>query len=151
MTGDLSARAEVEVAVDPLTAFRAFTEEIDSWWIPGPINYFDAGRATAMRVEPGRGGRVLEVYRDGAVLVIARITVWEPGVRLTYSGVVDDSETDVTFDPVPSGTRVRVHHYLRPGGAQAFLFWPNVVAWLVPWCATREGGRIAAEERTISD
>ncbi len=148
---DLSARAEIEVAVDPVTAFRAFTEEIDSWWIPGPINYFDSDRATGMRIEPGRGGRVLEVYRDGEVLVIARITAWEPGVRLTYSGVVDDSETDVTFEPAPSGTRVRVHQYLRPGGETAFLFWPNVVVWLVPWCAAHDGGRIPTEERMTND
>lgn len=31
-----------------------------------------------MRIEPRLGGRVLEVYRGGDVLVIARITAWNP-------------------------------------------------------------------------
>jgi hypothetical protein len=32
-----------------MTAFTAFTDEIHSWWVRGPINFFDAGRAVAMR------------------------------------------------------------------------------------------------------
>jgi len=127
------ARASIDVGVPPARAFEAFTAEIGSWWIPGPINYFDAGRSPTMHVEPRLGGRVLEVYPDGE-LVIAEITRWEPGVRLTYRGVVDDSQTDVTFEPTTRGTRVHVHQYLRDGGERAFLFWPNVIGWLIPWC-----------------
>ena len=37
--------SEVEVAVDPDTAFVAFTEELDLWWVRGPINHYAAGRA----------------------------------------------------------------------------------------------------------
>jgi len=127
------ARASVDVSVSPARAFEAFTAEIGSWWVPGPINYFDAGRSPTMHVEPRLGGRVLEVYADGE-LVIAEITRWEPGIRLTYRGVVDDSQTDVTFEPTALGTRVHVHQYLRDGGERAFLFWPNVIGWLIPWC-----------------
>lgn len=133
------ARASIEVGVPPARAFEAFTAEIGSWWIPGPINYFDAGRSPTMHVETRLGGRVLEVYPDGE-LVIAEITRWEPGVRLTYRGVVDDSQTDVTFEPTTTGTRVRVHQYLRDGGQQAFLFWPNVIGWLIPWCDSQAMG-----------
>src|SRR5918998_1093635 len=59
----------------------ALTDEIDAWWVRGPINFFDASRATAMRIEAGVGGRVLEVYDDasGDSLELGRITVWEPG------------------------------------------------------------------------
>lgn len=42
--------AEIEVRADPAQAFSAFTEEIDSWWVRGPINFFDAARAVAMRI-----------------------------------------------------------------------------------------------------
>ena len=63
MTEDKMVSSEVEVAVDPDTAFAAFTEELDLWWVRGPINHFAGGRAVAMRCEPGVGGRLLEVYR----------------------------------------------------------------------------------------
>jgi uncharacterized glyoxalase superfamily protein PhnB len=139
---DPSASASVDVAVDPLTAFTAFTEEIDCWWVRSPINFFDAARAMAMRIEPGVGGRVLEIYDEagGDLLELARITVWEPGSRLTYRGTVDDTEVDVRFEAIAGGTRVRVHQYLVQGGDpdRAFLFWPRIIWMLVPWCQGRD-------------
>ena len=39
-----SASAAVNVPVDPISAFTAFTDEIDSWWVRGPINFFDGRR-----------------------------------------------------------------------------------------------------------
>jgi uncharacterized glyoxalase superfamily protein PhnB len=138
---ETSTSAAVTVAVEPMSAFTAFTDEIDSWWVRGPINFFDSGRAVAMRIEPGVGGRVLEVYDDarGDALELGRITVWEPGVQLAYRSLVDDTEVDVRFDAVEGGTRVRVTQSLVPGGEKALLFWPNVLRWLVPWCDERDG------------
>jgi uncharacterized glyoxalase superfamily protein PhnB len=143
-----SASAAVEVAVEPMTAFTAFTDEIDSWWVRGPINFFDSGRAVAMRIEPGVGGRVLEVYDDaqGDALELGRITVWEPGTQLTYRSLVDDTEIDVRFDAVEGGTRVRVTQTLLPDGERALYFWPNVLQWLVPWCDERDGARPVPRE-----
>lgn len=141
---DQSASAAVKVAVDPMSAFTAFTDEIDSWWVRGAINFFDAARAVAMRIEPGVGGRILEVYdeeRGGDALELGRITVWEPGAQLTYRSLVDDTEVDVRFDAIEGGTRVRVTQSLLPGGERALLFWPNVLRWLVTWCAERDGAR----------
>jgi uncharacterized glyoxalase superfamily protein PhnB len=144
---DNSASAAVDVAVDPMSAFAAFTDEIDSWWVRGPINFFDSARAVAMRIEPGIGGRVLEIYDEGSdALELGRITVWEPGVQLTYRSLVDDTEVDVRFDAVADGTRVRVTQTLLPGGERAFYFWPNVLSWLVPWCEERDGARPAPRE-----
>jgi uncharacterized glyoxalase superfamily protein PhnB len=140
-----SASAAVEVSIDPASAFAAFTDEIDSWWVRGPINFFDSGRAVGMRIEPGVGGRVLEVYEDD-VLELGRITVWEPGVQLVYQSLVDDTDVDVRFDAIEDGTRVQVTQTLRPDGERALYFWPNVVRWLVPWCDERDGGRPAARE-----
>jgi uncharacterized glyoxalase superfamily protein PhnB len=145
---DKSASAAVEVGVDPATAFTAFTDEIDSWWVRGPINFFDSARAVAMRIEPGVGGRVLEIYDDARdeALELGRIEVWEPGVRLKYRSLVDDTEVDVRFDPVEGGTRVHVTQTLLPGGERAFYFWPNVLRWLVPWVDERDGARPAPRE-----
>jgi uncharacterized glyoxalase superfamily protein PhnB len=148
MVTDGSASATVKVAVEPMRAFTAFTDEIDAWWVRGPINFFDSGRAVAMRIEPGVGGRVLEIYDDerGDALELGRITVWEPGVQLAYRSLVDDTEVDVRFDAVEGGTGVRVTQTLIPGGERAFYFWPNVLGWLVPWCDERRGTRPAPRE-----
>lgn len=140
-----SASASVDVHVDPSTAFHAFTDEIDRWWVPGPINAWDFSRAVCRRIEPGVGGRVLEVYADatGDGLELGRITVWEPGKRLVYRSSVDDTEVDIHFEAVDGGTRVRVEHYVLPGGNadRAGLFWPNVIHWLEPWCRERDTAR----------
>ncbi len=136
MVSERSAEATVEVGVDPATAFRVFTEEIGSWWVPGPINFFDPALATGMALEPGVGGRVLELYGDQPPLVVATVTAWEPGVRVVYRGVVDDTETVVTFRGTATGTTVHVHQYALPGASRAFLFWPNVVGWFAAHTAT---------------
>ncbi len=139
----MSASASIEVGVDPLTAFTAFTEEIGQWWVPGPINAWDSARAVTRRIEPGVGGRFIEVYDDttGDCLELGRITVWEPGQRLIYRSSVDETEVDVRFEAIGSGTRVRVEHYVLPGGdaTQGALFWPKVLHWLESWCARRDG------------
>src|SRR5579864_3974230 len=103
---DTSVSSAVEVAVDPETAFTAFTEELDLWWVRGPINHHAAGRALAMRCEPGVGGRLLEVYNDttGEALELARITAWEPGKRLAWTSSIDDVRTEVQFEPSAAGT-----------------------------------------------
>ena len=143
-----SASAAVKVAVEPTRAFTAFTDEIDSWWVRGPINFFDASRAVAMRIEPGIGGRVLEIYDDaqGDALELGRITVWEPGRQLTYRSLVDDTEVEVHFEAVEGGTRVSVTQTVLPGGERAFLFWPNVLRWLVSWCDERDAAGPARGE-----
>jgi hypothetical protein len=63
MTESADTMVSSEVAVDPDTAFTAFTAELDLWWVRGPISHFAGGRAAAMRCEPGVGGRLLEVYQ----------------------------------------------------------------------------------------
>jgi uncharacterized glyoxalase superfamily protein PhnB len=133
--------------MEPKRAFTAFTDEIDSWWVRGPINFFDASRAAEMRIEPGVGGRVLEVYDSalGDALELGRITVWEPGAQLTYRSLVDDTEVDVRFEAVDGGTRVSVNQTVLPGGERAFLFWPVALRWLSSWCddPDRARGEIA--------
>lgn len=141
-TPDRSVSSEVEVSVDPVTAFTAFTEELDLWWVRGPINHHDAGRVVALRCEPGLGGRILEVYDDttGEALELARITVWEPGQRLAWTSSIDDVRTVVDFRASGAGTLVRVVARIPPDGAdRGGTSWTRVVPkWFGPWCARRD-------------
>jgi uncharacterized glyoxalase superfamily protein PhnB len=132
-----SVEVAVEVAVDPATAFQVFTEEIDLWWVRGPINFWDSARAVEIRIEPGVGGRILEVYADDA-LERGVITTWEPGARFEYRSSTDDTETTVTFDPIASGTRVTVLEALVDGGTKAVYSWQNVLHWFPAWVARRD-------------
>ena len=130
-----AVRASVDVAVDPQTAFRIFTRDIDSWWRRGPHNFYDAKRAKAMRFEPGVGGRYLEIYDENAgdLLEIGRITVWEPGTRLVWRCSLDDTEIDIQFTPIASGTRVELEQRLVEGGSRAELYtgWDNILDWFL--------------------
>ncbi len=60
------------------------------------------------RCEPGVGGRIVEVYDEatGEGLELARITIWEPGARLTWKSSMDDVEIEVRFAPTANGTQV---------------------------------------------
>src|SRR5215471_17810323 len=125
--------ATVEVTVDRDTAFRIFTEEINEWWVRGPINFCDGARAAEIRFEPGVGGRFLEVYDDAAgdALEVGRITVWEPGRRLVYRSSLDDTEVDIRFEATSGGTKVLLEQRLVPGGENAHFLsgWENVLGW----------------------
>jgi uncharacterized glyoxalase superfamily protein PhnB/uncharacterized protein YndB with AHSA1/START domain len=144
MTESQTVSSEVEVRVDAATAFRAFTEEMDLWWVRGPINFWsDGGRVVEVRCEPGVGGRIMEVLDNpaaGEVLERARITRWEPGALLAFASSLDDVETEVSFVPTEQGTRVTVEHVVPSGGAdKGGTAWSRVVPnWFGAWCAKRD-------------
>jgi len=103
-----STAVSVSVGVDPATAFTAFTQELDLWWVRGPINYFDSARAVGMRCEPGVGGRLLKVYDEGTGegRELGRFTVWEPvGWRGRARSTMSRSRCGSCRppDPLPSG------------------------------------------------
>ncbi len=137
-----SRSSEVEVGVDPVTAFTAFTEELDLWWVRGPINSYGAGKLVAMRCEPGIGGRLLEVYDSdsGEGLELARITAWEPGKHLAWQSSLDDVRIDVRFDPTDSGTLVRLDATIPDGGADkgGSSFIRVTPGWFGAWIARRD-------------
>ena len=141
MSSGRSAASQVEVAVPAEVAFRAFTEEMDLWWVRGPINFFDAARAVAKVCEPGVGGRILEVYDSGDPLEVARITDWEPGALVAWDSSVDDVRTEVRFSPLPGGgTLVQVTATIPDGGADrgGTAFVRVVPPWFGAWCARRD-------------
>jgi uncharacterized glyoxalase superfamily protein PhnB len=134
--------SSIEVAVDPATAFKVFTEELDCWWIQGPINFFDTARAYYKRMEPGVGGRIVEVYdeKTGDGLELARITVWEPGKRVAWTSSLDDVEIDIRFEKSAGGTEVRVQATIPEGGAdKGGTAWVRMSpVWLNDWIRKRD-------------
>jgi uncharacterized glyoxalase superfamily protein PhnB/uncharacterized protein YndB with AHSA1/START domain len=121
----------IEIDADPETTFRAFTDEMDQWWGNGPIDSWDYSRKLSRRIEPGVGGRVLEVYPDDE-LELARITRWEPGRRLSWQSSLDDVAIDVVFEPVGTRTLVRVTGEVPEGGTggAGFSFVRMTPQWL---------------------
>ena len=144
MGEDRQVHAEVEVTIDAATAFRAFTEDMNLWWVRGPVNFFDAARATAMTCEPGVGGRLLEVYDLAAddVLELGRITVWQPGEQLSWRSSVDEVLVDVRFAATATGTTVRVTATIPAGTTdQGGTAWVRVVPpWFGAYCERRPPG-----------
>ena len=132
---------EVTVGVDPRTAFSIFTDEIDLWWVRGPINFHDGARAIGMRCEPGVGGRLLELYSADAsdALELGRITTWRPGELLAWQSGVDDVSVSVHFQHVAEGTKVTVTATTPAGGVdRGGTAWVRVVPrWLGDWCVRR--------------
>jgi len=147
---DVVVTAAVEVAVDPATAFQVFTEEIGRWWRPGPINWNDSRAAVGMRIEPGVGGRWIEVYDEatGEGFECGRITVWEPGRRLVFlyrdaGRQIDDTEVEVRFQPIEGGTRVTLEHrgwekvdpeIARQKRQIKRWGWAGILGWYSEWC-----------------
>ncbi len=141
-TDGRSSSSSVEVPVDASTAFAAFTEELDLWWVRGPINHHAPGRVVAMRLEPGVGGRLLEVYDEttGDALELGRITAWEPGKRLGWQSSLDDVATEVRFEASETGTTVEVIARIPIDGKdRGGTAWVRVVPkWFGPWCGSRD-------------
>jgi uncharacterized glyoxalase superfamily protein PhnB len=139
MTEPRTRSSMVEVAADPLTAFTAFTDELDLWWVRGPVNAYDAGRLVEMRCEPGVGGRIMEMY-DGDALELARITVWEPGERLGWKSSLDDVSIDVLFEQTTMGTIVRLEATVDEGGEDrgGSSFVSVAPPWFGAWMAKRD-------------
>jgi len=140
--------SSVEVAVDPTTAFSAFTEELDLWWVRGPINAYDSGRLAQMRCEPGAGGRILEVYENDA-LELARITAWEPGERVAWKSSLDDVSIEVTFEPTAGGTLVRLEASVAEGGEDrgGSSFVAVTPPWFAAWMRRRDSAPRQPRER----
>lgn len=106
------------VALDPVTAFTIFTEEIGAWWQPKVRNLFSENRTGTMKFEAGPGGRLLEMYPGTRQepFVVGHILIWAPGERLVFEwrqssfGPNEVTEVDVRFEAVKGGTRVTLEH-----------------------------------------
>jgi uncharacterized glyoxalase superfamily protein PhnB len=113
----------------------------------------DGGRVAEIRCEPGVGGRVMEVLDDRSgdeVLERARITEWDPPVRLAWESSLDDVATEVRFEPITGGTRVVVEHRIPEAGEdRGGTAWSRVVPkWFGSWCERRD--RVPQEQLDIA-
>lgn len=133
--------SSVDVPVDPDTAFRVFTEELDCWWIQGPINFFDASRAYSKRMEQGVGGRIIEVYDidSGEGLELGRITIWEPGLQLAWASSIDEVTISVKFEAEGESTLVTVVATINEGGRdKGGTAWVRMTpVWFADWISKR--------------
>jgi hypothetical protein len=104
---DNSVNVNVDVHVSPAVAFDVFVHEIDAWFKVDRHTVPDFTRTVGIRLEPGVGGRLLDVYDadSGDGREMGRVTVWEPERRLVF---VDNrgTEVEVTFEKSSAGTRV---------------------------------------------
>lgn len=117
MSEETRVRAQTIVPLPPDEAFALFTEEVDTWWRHGPrFRPAIDGKEGVMRLEPGVGGRLLEVYDAGEVFELGRIQVFEPGKHLVFwmggrDFAPDEwTEVEVRFDAVRRGTQVSIEH-----------------------------------------
>ena len=111
-----AVRVTSRVEVDPGTAFRVFTEEVDAWWRAGPRFRWHPERGGTLRFEGGQGGRFVEVYPDGESFEVGRIRVWDPPRRLVFGfrarsfADEESTEVEVRFEPSGDATDVTVEH-----------------------------------------
>jgi len=113
-----SVTVTTTLSVDPGTAFRLFTEEVDHWWRRGPRYRPEVRGEGKMRFESGVGGRLVEVYDEakGDAFEIGRILVWEPGACLVFDWRARNFEpgektvVEVRFERAAEGTRVTLEH-----------------------------------------
>lgn len=144
MAARQAVRAEVVVEASPEEAFAIFTDEIGLWWRRDTPYWNDRGRGLTIRIEPGVGGRFLEVWdlESGAGFEVGRVTVWEPGVRFAFTwtqlGWPAEVSTDVevSFEPLEDGTLVRIEQtgFERVPEAERYLAgydagWKEVLGW----------------------
>ena len=149
MAARQAAQAEVTVDASPPEAFALFTEEIGLWWRRDTPYWNDRERGLSVRIEPGIGGRFIEVYdlQTGSGLEVGRVTAWEPGRRLvltwTQVGWPERASTqlEITFEPAAGGdTTVRLEHtgFERVPGAIDFIAgydagWKEVLGWFAEY------------------
>ena len=106
-------RAEVTVQASPERAFEIFTTEIDRWWHRG--ERYGGLDVTGHVLEPGVGGRLLELTADGE-RELGRVVTWEPPHRLAFTWRQSNwlthelTAVEVTFHACDRGTRVLLRH-----------------------------------------
>jgi uncharacterized protein YndB with AHSA1/START domain len=106
----------LRVRASPERAFAAFTGDIGLWWRPNPMFRFSPGGPGVLSFEAEEGGRLVQTLKSGKVFEIGRIRCWDPPHRLVFGwrqatfAPDQDTEVEVSFEPVGDETRVTVEH-----------------------------------------
>jgi uncharacterized protein YndB with AHSA1/START domain len=109
-----AVRVAIVVEVPPDEAFELFTRDVDAWWRRGPRYRADGRRPSTMRFEPGKGGRLLEIYDEsrGELFEFGKVLDWDPPARLAFEfrgtnfAPGESTRVEVRFEPDADGTRV---------------------------------------------
>lgn len=72
-----------QIAAPPARVWRAFTEEIGSWWREG---FYALPNAKGIRLEPVVGGRMYEHADDGSAVVWFSVIAVQPGRSIDLAG-----------------------------------------------------------------
>lgn len=143
-----SVKVSVTVNADPATAFAVFTEETDLWWRRGPKFRVFGRQPGLLSFELGMHGRLMETLETATglrVVVMGRVTAWEPPVRFAFEwrganfADSDITTVEVLFETAGvDKTRVTVNHcgwaVLRPDhpvrhGAEGTAFIRSIGLW----------------------
>jgi uncharacterized protein YndB with AHSA1/START domain len=111
-----SVQTSIVVDAPPARAFEVFTKDIGSWW--PPEHHILSAELAEMVFEPRVGGHVIDRGVDGSESRWARVLVYEPPSRVTFTWditlswqIASDpdrtSEVEVRFIP-EDGERTRV-------------------------------------------
>jgi hypothetical protein len=107
-------RKTIVVRRTPEEAFAVFTERFGSWW---PFTQFSIHQADTARCafEAKPGGAIYEVSKDGERATWGSVRAWNPpqGFVLAWhpgSPPERATEVELSFEPVPEGTRVTLEH-----------------------------------------
>jgi uncharacterized protein YndB with AHSA1/START domain len=118
VTGD-QVTVSVTVPADPAAAFAFFTEETDLWWRRGPKFRVSGRSPGVVRFEPRLGGQLFEEFESASgpqSFAMGSIIEWDPPNRFAFDwrGVNfapgEATRVEVTFESVPTGSRVTVRH-----------------------------------------
>jgi uncharacterized protein YndB with AHSA1/START domain len=107
-----AVRKSVLVDADPETAFRVFTDRIQSWWPLGTHGVFGDDAEELVF----KDGKLVELAKDGREAVWGEVLAWEPPARvhITWRPGFDpdtpDTELEVRFIAEGDGTRVELEH-----------------------------------------
>lgn len=105
----------VRVARAQADAFRLYTEGLGKWW-PLQTHSIGGDKAQNAVMEPRKGGRLYEVWRDGSIHPYGEVLVWEPPHRVVHSWYVghtpdESSEVELRFVAISAReTRVELEH-----------------------------------------
>jgi uncharacterized protein YndB with AHSA1/START domain len=103
-------RMSFDVACSAGHAFTVWTAGIGTWW---PPDHTMTGRAEAVVLQGGVGGRIYERTADGTEHEWGEVIVWQPPARLAYLWYLgrdraDATEVEIRFlarGPKPRGWR----------------------------------------------
>lgn len=108
---------KIIIAAPPERVWKAWVEEMNAWWTKPYYN--DHDRVTGLHMEPGLGGRYMEMWgENGEGFLIGNVTQWLPPHRLAYTWSEADWQgvnTLIRIELQPDGAGGTVLSYTHEG------------------------------------